>query len=168
MGLFTRRYTIGELLVVDNVRSEKANNSKVELIRTFHELKKEDLLSKLRALFGGKSSVTAYYVIFKLKVTSDTGHSHIVFVKLNPDFDLSDWMNNKVQVYCDCADFKYRSAYKLNQHDSLFLNDSIKVALGAALTDTPKSKTITSPLCKHVVAALNWVVSNYAALMRTV
>ena len=168
MGLFVRKYTIGELLVVDSNRTEKANNSTVELVKVFHELKQEDLLSKIRAFFGGKTSVLAYYIIFKLKVKSDTGHSHIVFVKTNPDFDLTDWSSNKVQIYCDCADFKYRSAYKLNQHDSLFLNDSIKVALGAALTDTPKSKTATSPLCKHAVAALNWVVSNYSNLMKTI
>jgi hypothetical protein len=168
MGLFVRKYTIGDLLVVDSNRSEKANNSSVELVKVFHELKQEDLLSKIRALFNGKANVVAYYVIFKLKVTSDTGHSHIVFVKTNPDFNLEDWSNNKVQVYCDCADFKYRSAYKLNQHDSLFLTDSIKVALGAALTDTPKTKTATSPLCKHAVAALNWVVSNYSSLMKTI
>ena len=168
MGLFVRRYTIGDLLLVDNGRAEKANNCTVQLIKVFHELKQETLLTKLRSLFGNKSHVNAYYVIYKLHVTSDTGNTHIVFIKVNPDFDLTDWTSNKVQIYCDCPDFKYRSAYELNQHESLFLNDGIKIALGAALTDAPKSKTATTKLCKHAVAALNWVVSNYTALMKTV
>lgn len=168
MGLFVRKYTIGDLLLVDSNRSEKANYSTVQLVKIYHELKQEDLLSKIQNFFGGKSSVMAYYVIFKLNVVSDTGHSHTVFIKTNPDFNLEDWSSNKVQVYCDCADFKYRSAYKLNQHDSLFLTDGIKVSLGAALTDTPKAKTVTTPLCKHAVAALNWVVSNYSSLMKSI
>lgn len=168
MGLFVRRYTIGDLLLVDSNRAEKANNCTVQLVKVYHELKQETLLTKIRALFGNKTQVNAYYVIYKLKVTSDTGNAHIVFVKVNPDFELTDWTNNKVQIYCDCADFKYRSAYELNQHESLFLNDNIKIALGAALTDTPKAKTATTRLCKHAVAALNWIVSNYTALMKTI
>lgn len=168
MGLFVRKYTIGDLLLVDSNRSEKASYSTVQLVKIYHELVQEDLLSKVRNFFGGKPSVMAYYVIFKLNVVSDTGHSHTVFIKTNPDFNLEDWSSNKVQVYCDCADFKYRSAYKLNQHDSLFLTDGIKVSLGAALTDTPKAKTVTTPLCKHAVAALNWVVSNYSSLMKSI
>lgn len=168
MGLFIRKYTINELLLVDSNRTEKANICSVKLVKVFHELKQETLLTKLRAFFGNKTHVNAYYVIYKLQVMSDTGNIHNVFIKLNPDFDLNDWGNNKVQIYCDCADFKYRSAYNLNQHDSLFLTDNIKISLGAALTDTPKSKTATTRLCKHAVAALNWVVANYSALMKTI
>lgn len=168
MGLFTRQFTIGDLLIVDSNRLEKANNCTVKLVKTFHEVKQETLLSKLRTLFGGKASLKAYYVIFKLKVTSDTGNSHYVFIKTNPDFELNAWNTNKVQIYCDCQDFKYRSAYKLAQHNSLFFNDRIKIALGASMTDSPKATTRTSMLCKHAVAALNWVVNNYASLMRSI
>lgn len=168
MGLFTKKYTIGDLLNVDAIRNEKASLCNVKLVKVFHEVKKEDLLTRLREFFGNKSSVNAYYVIFKLKVTSDTGHAHTVFIRTNPDFNLNDWGSNKVQIYCDCPDFKFRSAYRLNQHGSLFLNNTTTIALGAALTDTPKAKTVTSLLCKHCVAALNWIVSNYSSLMRSI
>ena len=168
MGLFTRKLTIGELQMVDANRAEKANVCKVKLVKIYHELKPETLMSKIRSFFGGRSDVMAYYVIFKLAVTSDTGTTHTVFIKTNPDFDLENWSSNKVEIYCDCPDFKYRSAYNLNQHDSLFLNDKLRIALGSSLTDAPKTATKTTKLCKHAVAALNWVVSNYTSLMRTI
>jgi len=168
MGLFTRKFTIGELQMVDADRTERANNCQVKLIKIYHELKPETLLSKIRTFFGGRADVLAYYVIFKLAITSDTGSTHTVFIKTNPDFDLENWSTNKVEIYCDCPDFKYRSAYNLNQHDSLFLTDRIKIALGSSITDAPKANTKTTRLCKHAVAALNWIVSNYSSLMRTI
>lgn len=155
-------------MAVDPTRSEKARVCSVELVRTFHEIKPESLLSRVRDFFNGKTHVYAYYLIFKLRVTSDTGNAHTVFIKTNPDFNMEDYTGNKIQIYCDCADFKYRSAYKLNQRDSLFLTDNVKVALGAALTDTPKSSTGLTPLCKHAVAALNWLVNNYSGIMRAI
>ena len=87
---------------------------------------------------------------------------------MNPDFDLNKWEFNQVQIYCDCPDFKYRSAYLLNQRGSLFLTDRIKINLGASLTDTPKKGSKTSLLCKHAFASLQWLVMNYSNLMKTI
>ena len=75
---------------------------------------------------------------------------------------------NLVEIYCDCADFKYRSAYILNQRGSLFLTDRIRNNLGAALTETPKKGAKTSFLCKHSYAVLTWLISNYTGIMRTI
>lgn len=168
MGLFTRRYTIGDLMNIDANRQDKASRCSVELSKTFHELKKETLFDKFRAFFGGKSIINTYYVIFKLNVFSDTGKKHIVFVRLDPDFNLQDWESNRIQIYCDCQDFKFRSAYKLQQHDALFLNDKLKIALGSSVVDSPKSKSKITLLCKHSFAAINWLVTNYSSLMRTI
>lgn len=163
-----RQYTIGDIMNISADRQGKAGQCQVNFIRTFHELKPENILDKFKALFLGRGVVRGYYVIFKFSVMSDTGHAHTVFIRVDPDFNLQDWSNNKVQIYCDCSDFKYRSAFVLNQRNSLFLTDKIKIALGAAMTDAPKGKTSPSLLCKHGFAALSWLVQNYASVMRTI
>ena len=99
---------------------------------------------------------------------SGSGSKRTVIVRVNPDFNLQDWESNKVKIYCDCPDFKYRSAYILNQHNSLFLNDRTKLELGSAISDAPKGKAGTTLLCKHAFAALNWLVSNYVNVMKTI
>ena len=167
-SLFNRPYTIGELMNIDASRQDRAGRCIVELEKTYHELKKETILDKFRSFFNGNSLINIYYVIFKLKVTSDTGTKHTVFIKLNPDFNLQNWSNNRIKIYCDCSDFKYRSAYKLQQHNSLFLNDKLKIQLGSSITDSPKNKSKITLLCKHSFAAVNWLISNYRALMMTI
>ena len=112
--------------------------------------------------------MNVYYVIFQFNVISDTGHSYKVFIRTLADFNGSEFMKNKIQVYCGCQDFKYRSAYILNKKNGLFINDRIKINLGAALTEKPKSKTQTTYLCKHSYAAIQWLVSNYSNLIKTI
>lgn len=167
-SLIGSQYSMGELMNIDSGRQERASGCSVSLVGTFHEIRRETLLDKFRSLFFGKSSLTTYYVIFKFKVTSGSGKNYTVVIRTNPDFDLINWSNNKVQIYCDCPDFKYRSAYILNQRKSLFLNERAKLSLGEALTEAPKSKTKTSLLCKHSFAALRWLIDNYSSVMRTI
>lgn len=167
-SLVGSQYTIGELMNIDSGRQERASQCFVNLVGTYHELKKESLVDKFRGLFLGKTILPTYYVIFKLNVTSGSGKNYTVIIKTNPDFDLQDWTNNKVQIYCNCPDFKFRSAYLLNKRNSLFTNDKIKTYLGESLSDAPKSKTKTSLLCKHSYAALQWLVNNYVSIMKTI
>ena len=59
MGFFTggsspEQFTIGELMNIDNTRQAKAANCEVELVKVFHELQKENVLSK----FKSASSIT--------------------------------------------------------------------------------------------------------------
>ena len=166
-SLYGNQYTIGELMNIDAGRQERANSCQVKLVKTYHELKKESVLDKFRSLFG-QPIVRMYYVIFKFEVTSNTGNSHIVIIKVNPDFNLNDWGNNKVKVYCSCPDFKYRSAYLLEKHNSLFINDKTKLALSESMLNAPKSTTKTTLLCKHSFAALNWLIQNYINIMKTI
>jgi len=160
--------TIGELMNVDPGRQFRAQMCSVSLQKTYHEIRNETLLERIKAFFLGNSNIRAYYVIFKLSVLSDSGSKHTVLIRVSPDFNTSRLMSNKVKIYCDCYDFKYRSAYILNDRNGLFLNDRIKINLGAALTDKPKTKTQTTYLCKHSYAALQWLVSNYSNLMKTI
>lgn len=162
------QYSIGELMNIDSGRQERAGACSVNLVKIFHEIKRESLLDKFRSIFLGKTLVPTYYVIFKLKVTSGSGKSYDVIIKTNPDFNLNNMINNKVQIYCNCPDFKYRSAYILNSRKSLFLTDKIRTQLGESITEAPKSKTKTSLLCKHSFAALLWLVNNYTYLMKTI
>jgi hypothetical protein len=164
-GLFTKQYTIGELMNIDSKRQGRASACQVKLDQVFHELQQENILDKFKALFS-KTSVPIYYLTFKFEVTSAIGHNHIVYIRTNPDFSLKNWSNNKVKVYCDCADFKFRSAYTLDKHNSLFKTSKIQSTLGQAISDAPKKGT--SLLCKHSFAALSWLMNNWSSVMRTI
>lgn len=166
MILFRRHYTLGELVGgTDAGRSQKASSCSVQLVDTYHELKKENLLDKFKSFFHiGSSKVNAYYVTFHLIVTSDSGNTHNVYIKTAPDFDSSLGGGNKVKIYCDCEDFKYRSAYELKAHDSLLLTGRTQAALGVAIGQKPKKLNKTL-LCKHSMAAVQWLMNNYSSVM---
>lgn len=165
-GIFNKQYTIGELMNIDSARQGRASVCQVKLIKTYHEVKRENLLDKFKSLFTGKSSVITYYVTFKFQVTSGSGHSYNVFIRTNPDFSLKNWASNTVKIYCECADFKYRSAYTLDKRNSLFKTPKIQSALGSALTDAPTRGTTL--LCKHSYAALQWLMNNWSSIMKTI
>lgn len=165
MILFRRHYTLGELMSgTEAGRSQKAASCAVELVTTYHELKKENLLEKFKAFFHiGSKQMNAYYVTFHFKVTSDSGNSHNVYIRTAPDFNVSLGGSNKVKIYCDCEDFKFRSAYELASHDSLLLTAKTVASLSQALGQKPKtSRTL---LCKHSMAAVQWLMNNYSSVM---
>ena len=163
-----RSYTLGQLMNIDAMRQERASYCQVELVKTYHLLDLVALPDRLRSQFGRKTHLRGYFVVFKFKVVSNTGKAHIVYIRVNPDFDLNKWDQNQAQVYCDCEDFKYRSSWTLNDKNSLFLTDRIKNDLGASLTETPKKGSKTSLLCKHAFAAVQWLVNNYVSVMKTI
>lgn len=164
-NLFGKPYTIGELMSIDQARQGKALQSSVSLVDTFFTLKEEGIASKFKSLFTG-NTIKTLYITLKLKVISDTGNPHYVFIQLDPDYSTSGWYGNKVHIYCDCNDFKYRSAYALSKRGSLFDNQFTRISLGQALTEAPKRGT--NVLCKHGYAALNWLMSNYKNIMSTI
>lgn len=168
MAIFGKQYTIGDVMNIDSGRQSRATGCSVNLVKVYHELKEETLLEKFKARFLGRSIIRKYYVIFKFEVTSEKGNKHTVFIRVAPDFDLTKWKTNKVKIYCDCADFKYRSAYLLNQHQALFLTPKLQTALGPAVQDAPRGSHATSLLCKHAYASLNYLVSNYSNIMKTI
>ena len=168
MALFVKPYTIGDIMNIDSARQERAGSCKVSLKKIYHELKEESILDKFKARFLGRSMAKRYYVIFEFDVKSDSGHNHSVYIRVSPDFNLTQWKTNKVRIYCSCPDFKYRSAYVLALHNSLFLTPKLQTALGPAASVAPKGKHPTSLLCKHAYAALNYLVMNYSSLMMTI
>lgn len=158
-------YTLGGLMTVDSGRQSKADLCTVKLLKTYHEITKESVPDALKSKLG--STINRHYIILSFKVTSDTKKEHLVYVKMNPDFN-NNWSGNEVEVYCDCADFKFRSAYILNQNNSLFVTNRTKLALGSAITEKPKTKTATSFLCKHAYAVIKWLSMNYGNVMKFV
>lgn len=149
---------------IDSGRQSRAAGCYVTLEDSFVSMKEEGVAAKFRSLFS-QNLIKVFYVTLKLKVVSSSGTSHYVFIQLEPDFTSSAWAGNRVKVYCDCADFMYRSAYILNKRDSLFTNAWTKTALGQALTNAPTGNKGTTTLCKHAYAALNWLMANYQTVM---
>lgn len=161
--------TLGDLMnVSDKNKVLKANLCKVSLDEIYHDIEQVGLFERIKNFFLGKNMVNVYHITFKFKIISDTGDTHTVFIRVKPDYNLTNWTNNPAQVFCDCESFKYQSAYVLAQYDSLFLNDKTRTALGPAITQAPKNMARTSTLCKHSLAAVNWLVNNYASIMQTI
>ena len=166
-SLFKKRWSIKDLMDIDEARQTKAASCIVSHLDTFHEIQKETLLGKFkRFFFRDKATINIYYVVFKFNVVSDTGSVNTVYIKTQPDFNQTEYLNNKVQIYCSCKDFMYRSAWVLKQHESLYRSLETDTKLGSSLTEAPKASTKTSVLCKHSYAALRFLATNYSTLMR--
>jgi hypothetical protein len=153
---------------IDSGRQERASSCNVRLVDTYHEIQKESILEKFkRMFFRDKSIMNVHYVIFKFKVVSGSGNEHTVIIRTHPDYAGTEGLNNKVQIFCTCKDFQFRSAYVLNQHKSLFRSDATEARLGRAMTEAPKAKSSTSLLCKHAFAALSYLNNNYNYIMQS-
>ena len=109
-------WSIQDLLVTESKRAQKAGSCKVEFVGKQYELKPETLSDKLRSLLR-RPQVNTYYVVFKFKVTSDTGHTHNVIIRTLPKSDTS----GPVQVWCDCKDFMYPALQDLLSNFSYYL-----------------------------------------------
>ena len=167
-SLLTKSYSISEIMAIDSGRQDRASGCSVRLVETFHEVQKESILEKfLKLFFRDKSLMYTHYVTFKFKVTSNTGNEHTVLIRTHPDYMNTEGLNNRVQIYCTCKDFQFRSAWALNHHKSLFRSDATDSRLGIALTKAPKSTTTTSLLCKHAFAALRYLNNNYTTIMKS-
>lgn len=153
MAWYIKTLTVRELFNIDSGRIERSKSQNVKLVKTFHILKKESFVDKLLKLLGFKYSLV-YYKLFKFDVTSDSGNTYTVFIRCSPGFD-KNLLNNKLQVFCSCSDFMYRSAWNLNRSDNLYKNKNIEKYLAEALKIRPTTVPGgTTPICKHVYAVL--------------
>lgn len=168
-GLLNRRKSLSALAAMaDSKRSQGAGSCNVSLEDTYYEIKKETILEKFKHLFTRQKSImNSLYVIFKFTVYSGSGNSHKVIVRMlyDPQGVLGPGQNI-TQIYCDCADFIYRSTYILNQSGSLFRSQDSDLKLGVAIGTAPKkTNTSAGSICKHCVAVVNYIMSNYSYLM---
>lgn len=157
-NIFISPFTVSDLLTIDFDRKTKSGAQIVKLTNTYNIVKKDSIIGKLLKLIN-KSEVVTYYKVFKFRVESNSGNVYTALVRISPNFDKIRFLNNKIQVYCTCPDFKYRAAYYLNRYDNLYLNKAIKSELGIALTKKPTVVTTTN-LCKHLYAVLHYMQLN--------
>lgn len=166
-GLLNKRKTLSDLSsMVDGKRQQGAAGCSVSLESTTYEIKRETVLDKFKQFFTRtKSMMNTLYVTFKFNVMSNTGGNHIVMVRMLYDPDGYLGGSNIIQIYCDCHDFTFRSAYALNQSGSLFRSQDTDLKLGVALGTAPKAGKTTGGVCKHCSAVLQYLMSNYQYLM---
>jgi hypothetical protein len=159
--------TLNDLVNIDPGRQERAQYLNVELVKIYHQVKKESLWDKIKSAFSrNKATINMLYSILKFNVASNSGKNYIVLIELQPNVDFGAFMNNKVRVYCSCPSFKFQSAYYLNRRDNLYRSKAIDLELGPALTEAPKRVNAVSPICKHVFACINWINNNLGYLMQ--
>lgn len=152
MAWYNRTLTAGDLMKIDQGRIERSNGLKVTMIGIQNLVKKESWIEKVFKLFK-RGPKYLFYKVVRYKVISDSGNTYNVIIKLSPGANNQKLMNNKIQVYCSCADFMYRAAYGLNSTDNLVRSKSIDISLGEALTTKPVRVSPT-PVCKHIYACL--------------
>lgn len=153
MKFFNKQITVKDLINIDEGRIERSGNlEKVELDDVYYFVKEETWLDKFTNFFKNKPK-EIFYDVFKYKVKSDSGKEYTVFIEIPPNFDYHKFLSNRVQVFCDCPDFKFRAAYNLSKKDNVYLNDDIREHLGIALTEPP-TKVIPTNICKHIYAAI--------------
>ena len=85
--IFKPRYTISELLSIDQGRQARAASCRVTLVNTFYSLKEETLMDKVKNFLNKSPKRQVFYITFKFQVKSDTGNTHPVYI----------------QVDCECA-----------------------------------------------------------------
>lgn len=162
MAWWDKTLTIGDLLDIDQSRIDRTKDLKVTYIGTENIIKKLSWLDKVFRLFK-RGPKYIYYRIIRYKVESNSGNTYTVLIKVSPGFDERRFLSNKVQVFCTCADFKYRAAYNLNKSDNLVKVKATEDHLGIALTQKP-TRVMTTPCCKHIYACLNHLRMNMKSL----
>jgi hypothetical protein len=72
---------------------------------------------------------------------------------VSPAYSIEQLLDNGVQIFCECHDFKFRAAYSLAQSGNVFLNKVTTAYLGKALDIAP-TKVTTINVCKHLYAVM--------------
>jgi hypothetical protein len=156
--IFNKQLTMKDIVDIYESRAGKSKNLKVKLIQTFNVVKSEILSTETDNSLK-KNVGLIFYKIFKYKVASDSGKRYTVFIKTSPSFSLKSLLSSGVQVFCQCPDFMYRSAYELSKNGNLFLNKATALHLSNALKVVP-TKITTTNICKHVYATLIYFKDN--------
>lgn len=161
-------WTLSDIMRVDQGRQQKASGCQVYLQGSYMDLEKEKILDKFKRFFvRSKSTMNTLFVVFKFMVISETGHSYEILLRTQYDPTGVLGMGNTVQIYCPCPDFKFKSAWTLDQHKALFRNSRVDLDLGPATTNSPKRPPKTV-LCKHAYSAVMDLSRNYYNYMRNV
>lgn len=159
MRLFYRQLKIKDLLDIDKDRIKRSSGMIVKHIYTYNILQESTMLGRLLNMFKSKPH-KEFYKVFRYEVKSTSGNTYVVFIKVSPSFSSTKFMNNKIQVFCTCDDFKYRAAYNLNLYGNLFLIPATEKHLGDKPLKIAPKEVSTTPICKHIYAVMNNFKSN--------
>lgn len=155
---FNKQLTVKDLLKIDEGRIDRSKQLyKVKFIDDYDILDVEEVKSKIHnsSIKSKKKPQSILHKIFKYQVDSNSGNKYKVFIEVPPSFSFnrSKFLQNKVRVFCNCADFKYRAAYNLSKKDNVCIFEDAEKHLGVALTEPP-TKIIPTNICKHLYSAL--------------
>jgi hypothetical protein len=155
MGIFDKTLTIKDLLDIDQGRIDRSKNLvNIKLVKQFNIIREEPAKVWNIIKFLKKKTVKNFYTVFDYKILSDSGKKYAIFIKVAPSFKYSNFLKNKVQVACNCEDFKFRAVYELNKFQNLYRTPKLDYHFGIALTTAP-TKVVTTPICKHVFLAID-------------
>jgi len=166
MALFNynRSLTLADLMKINSERVARSSDIKITKVSEYLVSKKPSFLGslfkKFRDLFSKKPYEVLYKVLRYEVVNTKNSDKHVCIIKVPMHVDRQKLLKQKVEVYCDCADFMYRCAWVLNDHDNLFLNSSTKKNLGMAINTKP-TKVSTSVACKHLYRCIEDLIDNY-------
>lgn len=170
IGFFGKNWRIGDIYNTSQERQFKSNACSVSLKGISRTIEKVPVADGWKSLFfRNKSTMNILWVVFDFQVASnESGKSYPVKVRVQYDPYGNMMMDGRIQVYCGCPDFKFGSAYELNNHGALYRSESTDIELGPSITTAPKKKRNGGVLCKHSYAALSYFLGNYQKLMKDV
>lgn len=170
ISFFNKSWTIGEIYKTSQERQFKSNACSVTFLGVSRSIEKVPIVDRWKSLFfRNKAMMNMLFLVFDFNVMSnESGKSYPVKIKVLYDPYGNLVLDGKIQIYCGCPDFKFGSAYELNNHNSLFRSDKTDIELGPAITTSPKKRKNSGILCKHSYAALSYFIGNYQKLMSNV
>lgn len=163
---FSRSWAIEDIFNTTQERQFKSGGCSVSYEGVTRHLEKLPIIDRWKSLFfRNKSSMYTLWVTFSFKVTSNES-GKVYPIKIRVQYDPYNELvyKGKIQIYCGCPDFKFGSAYELNQHDALYRSEETDLKLGPSITTSPKKRR-GGILCKHSYAAVNYLIENYKTLM---
>ena len=79
--IFKPRYTISELLSIDQGRQARAASCRVSLVNTFYSIKEETMMDKIRSFLNKSPRRQVFYITFKFQVKSDLSNKVQIVLK---------------------------------------------------------------------------------------
>lgn len=152
--------TLDDLRQIDAGRIARSEDIDIQKRERFIVNENPSVFKKLLRFITRKPVVITSCVM-KYSVYNRKEKTHYeVILKCPLHIDKNSVLNQFVQIYCSCPDFKYRAAWLLNSKGNLFLNDRIRNALGIAV-DTQPMKVRPTIACKHCYACIKDFVRRY-------
>lgn len=155
-----------KLLDVDNGRLARSRDIQVKFIwGKMLTTPRKGFWSKLLGIIKNEPYIVTNLAKFKA-INKKSGNEYICYLELKPANSYTKLLKSEAKIFCSCNDFKYRSAYVLNKENNLFTAPAINEHLGIAVSEKPRI-VIPTPMCKHLVAVVDFLRNNLNKLNLT-